>query len=53
MNFAILELRNADRNGFGAFAGELFYFLQLFAKLLGVLDLRHGERIRRARLDSF
>ena len=37
MIFAILELRNANGDGLGAFARELFDLLQFLAELLGVL----------------
>ena len=38
MNFAILELRDAEGDGLGAFARQLFDLLQFFAELLGVLQ---------------
>ena len=39
MNLAILELRNADGDGLGAFARQLLDLLQFLAQLLRVLDL--------------
>ena len=39
MDFAILELRDADGNGLGALAGEFLYLLEFLAELFGVLDL--------------
>ncbi len=39
MDFAIFELRNADRDGFGPFARQLLDFLQFLAELASVLDL--------------
>ena len=41
MDLAVLELRDADRDGFGAVARQLFDLLQFFAELLGVLHLGH------------
>src|SRR5207245_2526628 len=38
VQFAILELRDADGDGFGAFAREFFYLLQFLAKLPGIFD---------------
>ena len=41
MDFAILELRDSDGDGPGAFAGEFLHLLQFLAELLRVFDLRN------------
>ena len=41
VDLAVLELRDAQRDGLGPLTGKLLHVLQLFAKLLRVLDLPH------------